>query len=518
MSNNCPFDITPYAQSQQINKPNIFNLNYTNQDFWSMKTRLVDFIRQEYGDQFNDFIESSLAIMLVENWAFLADTLSFKMDQIANEIFIDTVTEIENAFRISKLVGFKPQPPIASRCYFTATINNTLNFDLEIPFGYGIDTTSGDSSIRFELFPADSDGNPILEQDIVIPAGSFVNANVIGLEGRSRNELIDSSGEVSQAISLAYSPVIYDSIRVDVDGVRWDQVEYFTDSQRRREYRVEFDSSYNATIVFGNNRGGFIPTQGSRITISYRTGGGVVGNIVAGSISTQGVIDPNNYDLTVPVSFNNYTKGEFGYNGDTIEDIRRKLPQYLRTQNRAVTGLDYKVLAEQFVSPYQGQIGKATAVLRNYGCAANIIDLYILARSGDFSLENASDQLKSELNSYMDEIKMLTDHVCIKDGTILSIDVNIDVFIDRFYKKFEEEIKEKISRRINNFFLLVNWDYGKVLREMDLMKALSDISDPKRYEVSFTTNDGSTNVVAPKFNEIIRPSSIYVNFQYENNL
>lgn len=518
MSNNCPFDITPYAQAQQINKPNIFNLNYTNQDFWSMKTRLVDFIRQEYGDEFNDFVESSLAIMLIENWAFLADTLSFKMDQIANEIFIDTVTELENAFRISKLVGFTPQPPIASRCLFTATINNTLNFDLYIPFGYGIDTVSGNTLIRFELFPADSDGNPVLEQDIVIPAGSFVNANIIGLEGRSRNEIVDSSGEISQTIRLAYSSVIYDSIRVDVDGVRWTQVDYFTDSQRRREYRVEFDSSYNAYIIFGNNRGGFIPTQGSRISISYRTGGGTVGNIIAGSINTQGVIDPDNYDLTVPVSFSNYTKGEYGYNGDTIEDIRRKLPQYLRTQNRAVTGLDYKVLAEQFASPYQGQIGKATAVLRNYGCAANIIDLYVLGRLDETTLGIASDQLKSELNTYIDEIKMLTDDICIRDGDILSVDVNIDVFIDRFYKKFEEELKEKISRRINNFFLLVNWDYGKILREIDLMKALSDISDPTRYEISFVIDSGSTNIVTPKFNQIIRPSAIYVNFQYETNI
>ena len=45
--NNCPFDVTPYSQSNNIVTPNIFNLNYTNQDYWSMKTRLIDFIRQK---------------------------------------------------------------------------------------------------------------------------------------------------------------------------------------------------------------------------------------------------------------------------------------------------------------------------------------------------------------------------------------------------------------------------------------------------------------------------------------
>ena len=72
----------------------------SNQDFWSMKSRLVDFIRTRFTTNFNDFVESDLAIMLMELYAFLADTQSFKTDQIANEIFIDTVTEIENAFRL----------------------------------------------------------------------------------------------------------------------------------------------------------------------------------------------------------------------------------------------------------------------------------------------------------------------------------------------------------------------------------------------------------------------------------
>jgi hypothetical protein len=30
----------------------------------------IDFIKEKFADDFNDFIESSLAIMLIENWAF----------------------------------------------------------------------------------------------------------------------------------------------------------------------------------------------------------------------------------------------------------------------------------------------------------------------------------------------------------------------------------------------------------------------------------------------------------------
>ena len=160
MINNCPFDISPYAKSEIISKPNIFNLNYTNQDFWSMKSRLLEFTRQRYDKEFGDFVESSLAVMLIENWAFLADTLSFKMDQIANEIFIDTVTEIDNAFRLAKLVGFQPQPPIAAKSLWTASLNNPLLVDVVVPSPYVASVSGGNEVIDIELFPADANNEP----------------------------------------------------------------------------------------------------------------------------------------------------------------------------------------------------------------------------------------------------------------------------------------------------------------------------------------------------------------------
>lgn len=516
-SNNCPFDITPYTQSQVITTPNIFSLNYTNQDFWSMKTRLIDFIKQKFSTDFSDFVESSIAIMLIENWAFIADTLSFKMDQISNEIFIDTVTETENAFRLAKLVGFQPQPPIAARSMWTASLNNTLAIDVTIPSPFGLSISTGNSKIDIELFPADANNNPIFDQDIIIPAGSVVNASVIGLEGKTSIFEQVGDGSVGQTIVIPDSPIIYDSIKVQVDGVIWDQVDFFTDSQPRREYRVEFDSSYNAYVIFGNNRAGLIPSQGSIVSITYRIGGGSIGNIVSGTITNQTIINLPGLSFSVPVSFANYTRGEFGYDGDTIDDVKNKLPAYVRTQNRAVTGLDYKTLSDQFATPYQGQIGKSTAVLRNYGCSGNIVDIYVLALNGANNLQTASSELKSDLQSHIESLKMMTDFVCIRDGRIVSVDINIDVILNRSYRKFEDELRIKIQRRIDGFFALSKWSYGQTLRDSDLVKSLSDIKEIDRFEINFNAvnfpQDG-TNITT-NFYEIIRPSTNDIVFTYQ---
>lgn len=523
MPENCPFEINPLAQSSLIKNEKINNLNYTNQDFWSLKNKLVEFINERFGENgntlpntFNDLVEGSIAIMLMENWAFIADTLSFKIDQTVNELFIDTVTESENAFRICQLVGFKPTPPIPARSLWTATLNAVFSSDVVLNAPIVIDVVANDTPITIELYPADADNNPIFDQDIIIPAGSFVNSSIIGLEGKTSIDQYNSTGESLQSYSTRYESVIYNSVIVRVDGILWDRVEYFTDSQPRREYRVEYDSNYRAYIMFGNNRAGLSPSKASQIEITYRVGGGVVGNIITGYVDAQKLASVFGSEANVPVFLRNYTKGDFGYNGDTIEDIRRKLPAYLRTQNRAVTGSDYKTLADQFVTPYHGQIGKSNAILRQHGCAGNVVDLYILAKKDQDGLQEAGDELKMDLASAMEEAKMITDLLCIKNGEVIEVDISVEVTLSRINKKFEQEIRQNIQNKLDEFFRLYNWDFGQNLRESDLIRELSKIKEPQSYDIVFTTNDenNSGNLVIAKYFEIIRPSDVSISFMY----
>lgn len=522
MQENCPFEITPFAKSNTINNDKVSSLNYTNQDFWSMKTRLIQFIRDRFGSEgtvlpntFNDFVESSVAVMLIENWAFMADMLSFKIDQMVNELFIDTVTEPDNAFRLCNLVGFKPTPPIPAKSMWLASINGIQSQDVIINSPATVNVVSDQGPINFELFPSDSKGNPIMGESIVIPAGSSTNSSIVGLEGRTFEDVFVGSGQNLQTVITSRDSVIHESISVSVDGVLWERVDYFTDSRPRKEYRVEFDSDYRAYIMFGNNKAGMSPPNGSRISVVARKGGGTIGNIVTGYVEYQIMARTSVTAASIPVTFRNYTKGENGYDGDTIEDIRRKLPSYLRTQDRAVTGLDYKTLADQFVTPYHGQIGKSVCSLRHYGCAGNVVDLYVLARNGYEGLQEAGDQLKEELALMLEDKKMITDHVCIKDGEILETDVSIVVKLSRTNKKFEQEIRTNIENRVEDFFRLSGWEYGRVLRENDLVKHLASIKQAESFDIVFTTNEGSGDLVSPKFHQIIRPGGLEVSFMYD---
>lgn len=509
--------MTPYKLGANTSRPQIFSLNYTNQDFWSMKARLVSYIKEKFGTEFNDFVESSLGIMLIENWAFIADTLSFKTDQIANEVFIDTVTELEDALRLARLVGFDPQPPIAGKSLWSARVQNTYNVDLEIPAPFPVDIVNNNVTTTIELFPSDSLNRPIYDENIYITAGTLINSNIVGIEGRTYSDIYNAVGGTDQAYLLSYSPVLLDSIRVSVDGVKWDQVKFFTESAPRREYRIEYNSDYSVYIIFGNNRAGYIPPTGSTIQVVYRVGGGPAGNIVSNFVNTQTLVPIPGEIFSSVVNLTNYTKGEFGYAGDTIEDIRYKLPIYNQSQNRCVSGSDYKNYANLFKTPYNGVMGKANAVLRHSGCSSNIIELYILAKVNNLDLAKASSQFKYEFTEYMNSSKMMTDYLSILDGEIILSNISVNVVMDKYYKKFEDEIKFNISSRIENFFSINNWDYEQNLRDVDIIKALSDMQQPSRYDIYFTTNDpdNSGKVVRARYFEIIRPESIAVSFTYE---
>jgi len=160
-------------------------------------------------------------------------------------------------------------------------------------------------------------------------------------------------------------------------------------------------------------------------------------------------------------------------------------------------------------------MGKCNPVLRNYGCAANIIDYFVLVKSGLNNLQQANSQFKSELTDALDDVKMFTDSICIKDGEILLVDVLIEVTVDRFYKKFEDELKASMQSKIDIFFNLNNWDYGESLSDVDIIQSLSDFKQPKSFEISFNTiSESNLKLVTTKYYEIIRPENTTISFTY----
>ncbi len=65
-------------------------VNFQAYDFDTMRTSLVQYVRTNFPENFNDYIESSEFIAIIELLAFLSTSIAFRMDVKTRENFLDT--------------------------------------------------------------------------------------------------------------------------------------------------------------------------------------------------------------------------------------------------------------------------------------------------------------------------------------------------------------------------------------------------------------------------------------------
>lgn len=87
--------------------PNKKNIKYTNKDFDSIKSALVNHTQRYYSDRYQDFAEASFGSMVFDAVAYVGDMLSFYMDYQINESFLTTATDYNNVKRLAETVGYK---------------------------------------------------------------------------------------------------------------------------------------------------------------------------------------------------------------------------------------------------------------------------------------------------------------------------------------------------------------------------------------------------------------------------
>lgn len=87
-------------------------INFSAYDFTTIRSAMIDYIRLNYPEDFNDWIESSEFVAIIELLAYLGQSLAFRMDLNTRENFMDTATRRESIFRLARMLSYQPR-----RCY-----------------------------------------------------------------------------------------------------------------------------------------------------------------------------------------------------------------------------------------------------------------------------------------------------------------------------------------------------------------------------------------------------------------
>ena len=80
--------------------------DFKSYDFETLRRTMVAYLRENYPDDFNDFVESSEYVALIDLIAYMAQALSFRVDLNARENFLETAERRNSILRLARLVSY----------------------------------------------------------------------------------------------------------------------------------------------------------------------------------------------------------------------------------------------------------------------------------------------------------------------------------------------------------------------------------------------------------------------------
>ena len=85
------------------------NAEFKSYDFDTLRSSMVDYMRVNYPEEFNDYTQNSEFIALLDLVAYVGQNLAFRMDLNARENILDTAEKRESVLRIARMLSYKPK-------------------------------------------------------------------------------------------------------------------------------------------------------------------------------------------------------------------------------------------------------------------------------------------------------------------------------------------------------------------------------------------------------------------------
>ena len=251
-------------------------------------------------------------------------------------------------------------------------------------------------------------------------------------------------------------------------------------------------NNFNKASVFYSQEYGLAPT--SNITVRYLVGGGVTSNVPSNTITNinntlasfpSGITGNLANTIKSSLACINPLPAAGGRNGDQIEEIRNNALYAYQSQLRAVTREDYMVRALSLPSDY-GSIAKVyitqdvakvmmptPTVATTEGRNPLSLDMYILAYNSDKKLTSAATILKQNLATYINEFRMVTDAINIKDAFYINIGVNFDIVVASGYNN--NDVVTNCILGLQDHFNVEKWNINQPIVLADITSKLLQV-------------------------------------------
>jgi len=230
--------------------------DFQSYDFETLRKSMIDYIKTYYPEDFNDFIESSEYIALIDLIAFLGQSLAFRTDLNARENFIDTAERRDSILKLARLISYNPKRNLASTGLLKISSISTTESVVD---SNGLDVAN--LAINWN----DSANNSWQEQFDAILNAAFVSSQVIGKPGNTQNINGIETEEYTVQLTAGQTPVFRFTTAVNGAQMNFEAVSATTTKQSYI-YEQTPSSSANFNILYcsdslgnsSNNTGFFL--------------------------------------------------------------------------------------------------------------------------------------------------------------------------------------------------------------------------------------------------------------------
>jgi len=580
-----------YSKVNNTSGTNKKDIKYLNRNYNQLKQDLVDFTKNYFPDNFNDFSESNPGMIFLELASYVGDVLSFYTDTQVQETFIESAKEKTNLLSLAYNLGYKPSVtnPSTTDIDLYIQIPSTGTGDYPPDWNYAITINKNsifktgeadsvsfllDRDVNFQVSSSldptevllyDLNGNPLddglkAEHYLLKKSAKVISAEIktstftlgdptkfltleipdkkiIGIES-----ITDSDGNIYHEVPYLAQETIYEDVQ-NVAANNPDLQQYGNDTpyllrlkKVPKRFVTRFTSNNVLQIQFGagissgideeiipnpdnigigvkDNRSlldfAFDPSNfmltktygevpyNTTLTVNYLVGGGVESNTESNlinrpfSVSTsQNNSVSNNTVLNIvieSIAVNNPLPATGGGPGDTIEDIRLNSIANAGAQLRTVSKEDYIIRTLSLPAKF-GKISKAYIIKDDQitvDSSARItnpngLDLYTLAYDGNKNLTTLNPATRQNLITYLEEYRMLTDAVNIKDAAIINFGLEFDIVT---FKNFSnDQVLLNCINALKDYFNVDNWQINQPIILNEVYNVIGSIEGVQNVE------------------------------------
>ena len=297
-----------------------------------------------------------------------------------------------------------------------------------------------------------------------------------------------------------------------------------------KDGRSKLDMAFDPSNFLYSKAYGEAPSN-TTLTVSYITGGGLQSNVNSNTITQVGTLYRENKPnlnqgmlnfIVSSVTSDNTEPARGGGSGDSVEDVRLNTMASYSTQQRTVTREDY-IIRTLSMPPQFGSVAKAyitqddqiSPLTNEPNRIPNplALNLYTLGYDANKKLTLLNKATKTNLATYLEQYRMLTDAINIKNAFIINFQVEFDITV--FKNENNQRVLLQCINEIKNYFNINKWQINQPIIISDVKNLIGAVKGVQTVENVLFTNKSGESIGYSKYsygfntatrNEVIYPS------------